>query len=53
VLTNALPIAAGLVLFDEALPSGALGTVRLVGFVLVIGAAGLLARDRGLTVAPA
>ena len=53
LLTNALPIAAGLVLFDERLPSGALGTVRLVGFVLVIGAAGLLARDRGLTVAPA
>jgi len=53
LLTNALPIAAGLVLFGEELPSGALGTVRIIGFVLVIGAAGLLARDRPLTVAPA
>jgi hypothetical protein len=42
LLTNALPIAAGLVLFHEQLPSGALGTLRVLGFVLVIGAAGLL-----------
>jgi hypothetical protein len=42
LLTNALPIAAGLVLFNEQLPAGALGTLRVLGFVLVIAAAGLL-----------
>jgi hypothetical protein len=42
LLTNALPIAAGLVLFHEQLPSGALGVLRVLGFVLVIVAAGVL-----------
>jgi hypothetical protein len=46
LLTNALPIAAGLVLFHEQLPSGPLGTIRVLGFVLVIGAAGLLTGRR-------
>jgi hypothetical protein len=48
VLTNALPIAAGVVLFHEHLPGGAAGLLRVAGFVLVIIAAGLLARRRAL-----
>jgi hypothetical protein len=46
LLTNALPIAAGLVLFQEQLPGGPLGAVRLLGFALVLGAAGVLTRRR-------
>jgi hypothetical protein len=46
LLTNALPIAAGLVLFGERLPAGALGAVRLLGFALVLAAAGVLTRRR-------
>jgi hypothetical protein len=53
VLTNAIPIAAGLVLFHEHLPGGPLGVVRVAGFVLVIVAAGLLARRRELIPVPA
>lgn len=53
LLTNALPIAAGLVLFHEALPGGVLGTVRVTGFVLVVLAAGMLTRRRELVTAPA
>jgi len=44
LLTNALPIAAGLLLFHEHLPGGGLGAVRAVGFVLVVAAAAVLAR---------
>jgi hypothetical protein len=44
LLTNALPIAAGVFLFHERLPGGALGVVRAAGFVLVVGAAAVLAR---------
>jgi hypothetical protein len=46
LLTTALPIAAGLALFGEHLPDGALGVVRLAGFAVVLGAAGLLTRRR-------
>ncbi|HEU5362988.1 MAG TPA: hypothetical protein VFU56_06565 [Gaiellaceae bacterium] len=44
LLTNALPIAAGIFLFHEHLPGGALGVVRAGGFVLVVAAAAVLAR---------
>jgi hypothetical protein len=44
LLTNAVPIAAGVVLFSERLPGGALGAIRVLAFVCVIAAAGLLAR---------
>ena len=44
LLTNALPIAAGVFLFHEHLPGGALGGVRAAGFVLVVVAAAVLAR---------
>jgi hypothetical protein len=46
LLTNALPIAAGLALFHEHLPGGALGVLRVVGFALVVVAAAVLARSR-------
>jgi hypothetical protein len=42
VFTNALPIAAGMLVFRERLPSGALGAVRLLAFVAVVAGAALL-----------
>jgi hypothetical protein len=44
LLTNALPIAAGVFLFHEHLPGGALGATRAAAFVLVVAAAAALAR---------
>ena len=44
LLTNALPIGAGVVLFHEALPGGILGAVRVVAFGCVVVGAALLAR---------
>jgi hypothetical protein len=44
LLTNALPIAAGIALFHERLPAGALGDARVLAFVLVLVAAALLTR---------
>jgi drug/metabolite transporter (DMT)-like permease len=44
LLTNALPIAAGIALFHERLPGGALGVVRVIAFACVVLAAGMLAR---------
>jgi hypothetical protein len=44
LLTNALPIAAGLALFHERLPGGAAGDLRLLAFALVTACAALLAR---------
>lgn len=43
LLTNALPIAAGLLLFHEPLPGGVLGACRLVAFACVVGGAAALA----------
>src|SRR5580765_5395783 len=42
LLTNALPIAAGMVLFHEPLPGGWLGAIRIVAFAAVIAGAVLL-----------
>jgi hypothetical protein len=42
LLTNSLPIAAGLAIFSESLPDGVLGGVRVVAFVLVVLGAALL-----------
>jgi hypothetical protein len=44
LLTNALPIAAGTVVLDEPVPSGAFGVVRVLAFVAVVAGAVLLAR---------
>ncbi len=46
LLTNALPIAAGAVVLDEPVPSGALGGLRVLAFVGVIVGAVLLARPQ-------
>ena len=43
LLTNALPIFAGTVLFHEGLPGGALGAVRVAAFAGVVAGAALLA----------
>ncbi len=44
LLTNALPIAGGIVLFHERVPGGALGVLRLAAFVLVVAGAAAFAR---------
>ena len=46
LFTNALPIVAGMTIFHEPLPSGALGAVRICAFALVIVGAALLARQQ-------
>lgn len=42
LLTNALPILAGMLVFQEGLPAGALGTVRVLAFAAVVAGAALL-----------
>jgi hypothetical protein len=42
LLTNALPIAAGMLVFREPFPSGWVGAVRILAFAAVIGGAFLL-----------
>jgi hypothetical protein len=44
VLTNALPIVAGTVLFSEGIPSGAAGVARVGAFAAVVVGAALLAQ---------
>ncbi|MFZ2050813.1 MAG: hypothetical protein WAU69_07790 [Solirubrobacteraceae bacterium] len=44
LLTNVLPIAAGTVVLQEPVPSGALGVARVLAFVCVIAGAALLTR---------
>ncbi len=45
LLTNAVPIAAGIALFNERLPGGALGILRIAAFASVVAAAALLSRQ--------
>ena len=48
--TNALPIAAGMALFGEALPGGWRGGIRIAAFALVLaGAVALSRRERSAT----
>ena len=44
LFTNAVPIAAGMVVFRDGLPDGILGAARIVAFVAVVAGAALLAR---------
>jgi hypothetical protein len=44
LVTNAVPIAAGMILYGDALPSGALGAARLLSFAAVVAGAALLTR---------
>lgn len=53
LLTNALPIAAGILLFGERVPGGVVGAVRVLAFVLVIAGAAILARRSGASEEPA
>jgi len=41
---SALPIAAGVAIFHERIPSGPLGVARVTAFALVVAAAAVLAR---------
>jgi hypothetical protein len=50
LFTNAVPIAAGMMLFGDGLPSGALGVARLLSFAAVVAGAALLTRGPGLSV---
>ena len=43
LLTNALPIGAGIVLFHESLPGGVFGVVRVAAFACVVAGAAMLA----------
>jgi drug/metabolite transporter (DMT)-like permease len=53
LLTNALPIAAGMVLFHEPLPSGWVGAIRITAFAAVVAGAVLLsARGKDTTPSP-
>jgi hypothetical protein len=49
LLTNALPIVAGIAIFGEQLPGGAAGVLRVVAFACVVAAAALLTRQRSDT----
>ena len=54
LMTNALPILAGMVLFHEPLPSGWIGAVRVAAFAAVVGGAVLLgARGKETEARPA
>lgn len=44
--TNAIPIAAGVVLLDETLPAGASRVVQIAAFALVVGGGALLSDPR-------
>jgi hypothetical protein len=44
LFTNALPIVAGMTIFDEPLPDGWLGAVRIASFAAVVVGAVALAR---------
>jgi hypothetical protein len=46
LLTNALPIVAGMTIFGEPLPSGWLGAVRIAAFAAVVAGAFLLGERR-------
>ena len=42
LVTNAVPIAAGFVLFDEALPPGSRGVLQVAAFTSIVASAALL-----------
>jgi hypothetical protein len=51
LFTNALPIAAGTVVLEEAIPAGAFGAVRILAFAAVTAGAFLLGRPRAAAAA--
>jgi hypothetical protein len=52
LLTNALPIAAGIAVFHEHLPGGLYSVLRVAAFAAVVGGAALLARYEATTTMP-
>ena len=50
LFTNAVPIAAGMILYGDGLPFGVLGVARLLSFAAVVSGAVLLTRGPGLQV---
>jgi hypothetical protein len=52
LFTNALPIVAGVALYREPLPGGALGALRVLAFAAVIAGAAVLARGESGVPAP-
>jgi hypothetical protein len=52
LLTNAIPIAAGTIVFDEPIPAGVYGGLRIFAFAAVTIGAFLLARPRSSGVPP-
>lgn len=52
LVTNAVPIAAGFVLFGEALPHGVRGGLQVAAFASIVGSAGLLAGAAATRSAP-
>ena len=46
LVTNAVPIAAGFVVFGEELPHGGAGTLQIAAFATLVASAALLARKR-------
>jgi len=44
LLTNGVPIAAGMAVFGEGVPAGTLGVLRVLSFVIVVAGAAALAR---------
>lgn len=53
LFTNALPIAAGVFVFGDLVPGGALGVLRIAAFVVVTAGAALLASPEGSRPEPA
>jgi hypothetical protein len=51
LFTNAVPIAAGMVLYGDGLPAGMLGVARLVSFAAVVAGAVLLTRSPAVATA--
>jgi hypothetical protein len=47
LFTNAVPIAAGMTIFHEPMPSGVLGIARVAAFAAVVAGAAFLARPAG------
>lgn len=48
LLTNAIPIAAGMSIFQEPLPGGAAGAARILAFLFVIAGAVFLSREEAV-----
>jgi hypothetical protein len=53
LVTNAVPIAAGFVLFEESLPPGLRGVLQIAAFACIVASAALLGSSNGIRSGPA